>query len=278
MAGWGPLSAWKTFSVTCAKANLPFFDGFESGNLRKLWSTHTTNEGRVRVETGYARTGTYSALLDDSVRGGSYSTAGLILTVNLEGQSDVNLDFWWREFYDENDAADGVFLSDDNGSTWQKVLSFNNGPYSYRNDVIDLDAAASTYGLTFNKCFLVKFQFYDDFPISTDGYSIDDVKVYNRLTAPTLISPSGTISDTTPTYTWNHVPGANKYRVNVYSIDLSSNVLSKIATTSSACSGGTCTYTQPTALAAGTYRFKVKAYNVGGWGPVSTWKWFTISP
>jgi hypothetical protein len=277
-AGWGPISAWMKFNITCARANFPFSDGFETGTLRSMWSTYTTDEGRVQVSSSYKHGGTYSVLLDDTTDNATYSTAGLILTINLAGQTEVDLGFWWREFGDENDPEDGVFISDDFGSTWKKVLSFNGGPSSYRKDVIDLDAEAASSGISFTGCFQIKFQGYDNYSISTDGYSIDDVKVYNHMSAPSLVSPSGTITDTTPAYTWNQVTGANKYQLYVYSITGGTSVLNQIMSTSSACTGGTCSFTQPAALSTGNYRFRMRAYNMGGWGPFSTWKFFTISP
>jgi hypothetical protein len=64
----------------------------------------------------------------------------------------------------------------------------------------------------------------------------------------------------------------------VYSIGSGSNVLTMNLHKSGICSGGVCSHTQPTTLSAGDYRFKVRAYNKAGWGPVSMWKWFTVSP
>ncbi len=174
-------------------APLPFYDGFESGSLGAYWSTHATNQGRIRVSTSYPHAGSYSVLLDDSVSGGNYSEAGVILTVDLAGQSNVALDFWWREFSDENHSGDGVLISDDGGVSWCQVLSFNNGPNSYRNDVIDLDAAAASCGMSFNGAFQIKFQFYDNYPISSDGYAIDDVRVEAVGGAPTPTPAPGGI-------------------------------------------------------------------------------------
>ncbi len=96
------------------------------------------------------------------------------------------LDFWWREFLDENHAQDGVFISDDAGSTWYQVLSFNDGTSTWRRQVIDLNAAAITHALTLNDHFLIKFQFYDDDPVTDDGYAIDELQV--RPNAPPVLS------------------------------------------------------------------------------------------
>ncbi|MFH1038977.1 MAG: MBL fold metallo-hydrolase, partial [PVC group bacterium] len=97
-------------SPTPPAAAFPFYDGFESGVFGESWSIVTDNEGRVLVSMEYQFAGTYSALLDAD--NGTYSTAGLILTIDLSTQTDVDLSFQWREFADENHAQDGVFISD----------------------------------------------------------------------------------------------------------------------------------------------------------------------
>jgi hypothetical protein len=101
---------------------------------------------------------------------------------------------------------------------------------------------------------------------------------YGTPAAPVLISPSGTTSDTTPTYKWNQSDGATRYKLMVYSVASSSNVVIANLHFSGICSGGVCSYTPPTTLSPGDYRFKLRAYNRVGWGPVSPWMRFTISP
>ena len=170
-----------------AVASFPFYDNFESGSLGGDWSTSTTNEGRVRVSTSYPYAGSYSLLLDDSVNNSTTSIAAAILAIDLGSQTDVDLDFWWREFDDEYYLEDGVYLSDDNGATWERVLAFSKDPTSWRHQVIDLDEAAQASGLTLNSQFQIKFQFYDNTPIPDDGFAIDEVRV-QAAPAPTPAS------------------------------------------------------------------------------------------
>jgi hypothetical protein len=42
-----------------------------------------------------------------------------------------------------------------------------------------------------------------------------------------LISPNGTISDTTPTYQWNESEGGTRYLLMVYSFTAGSNVIAE---------------------------------------------------
>jgi subtilisin family serine protease len=174
----GGLSDTGTFRVNVyAVAGFPFCDSFESGSLGSVWATYTTNEGRVQVSSSYPYSGAYSVLLDDSDNNPTVSDAAVILAVDLSGQSQVSLDFWWREFDDESHPEDGVFISDDEGASWHEAFSFNGGPSDFRNDVVDIDAAAAAHGLTLNDHFWIKFQFHDDYGIPTDGYAIDEVCV-----------------------------------------------------------------------------------------------------
>ncbi|MBN1657466.1 MAG: carboxypeptidase regulatory-like domain-containing protein [Anaerolineae bacterium] len=137
--------------------SLPFADGFESGDLGSGWAIETDYTGRVRVGTAYPHTGTYSLLLDDRSAPQFESHAAAILALDLSAYEEVDLSFWWREFVDEDHVDDGVFLSDDDGATWVRVVSFNQGPFSFTRSVVDLDAQAAAAGMTLNDHFLVKF-------------------------------------------------------------------------------------------------------------------------
>ncbi len=157
-----------------------FYDGFETGTITPTWMITTTNEGRVQASTSDPYMGSYSALLDDSVANSVFSIAGIILPIDLSGNTELVLDFWWREYGNQNHAEDGVFISDDDGVTWCQAFSFNNGPSSYTNTQIDLIAAANNCGMTLGTNSQILFQFYDDNPIATDGYTIDEVNLYNQ--------------------------------------------------------------------------------------------------
>jgi hypothetical protein len=156
----------------------PVSETFETGELADSWAVETDYEGRVRVEPGYSHGGSYSLLLDSETVTTFKSHASGILALNLAAMAEANLSFWWRDLADEDDADDGVFISDDYGVTWYQAFSFSGYTSTeYRQDEIDLVAAASAADMTLNNHFLVKFQFYDNYPINSDGYAIDDVQV-----------------------------------------------------------------------------------------------------
>jgi hypothetical protein len=166
-------------------ATVPFHDGFESGlQLHDVWQEYQPNHGNVSVVPSEwpepaSYEGAYSLLLEGSDTYSGYETAAAILTVDLSGEAGALLDFWWREWNDENHPEDGVFISEDQGDTWYQVLSFNNGPSTYQHDIVDLAEQARIHGLTFTNVFQIKFQFYDNDDHPTDGYSIDEVRIRN---------------------------------------------------------------------------------------------------
>lgn len=94
--------------------------------------------------------------------------------------------------------------------------------------------------------------------------------------APTLVSPSGTISDVMPTYRWNAVSTATDYHLWVDGP--SGNLIKQWNSAASVCLGGSCSLTPNVVLAAGSHLFWVQARNAAGDGPWSSALTFQASP
>jgi len=93
--------------------------------------------------------------------------------------------------------------------------------------------------------------------------------------APTLLAPSGTVSTNPPEFQWSAISGATQYRLAVYSYGTGSYIIiTNISTT--ACSGTVCTYTPPSALASGDYKFKMLTYNSYGASGYTDWMSFSV--
>jgi subtilisin family serine protease len=160
-------------------ATLPYSTGFESGVFDSYWQTAVTANGRVRLLTTNTPRGAYHMVMDDGTSGG-YSQTEARLRLNLSGQTQVALSFWWKDFGDETQTQDGIYFSNNGGSSYVKV--YNLAPASYSNNTwrqvnLDLDALAASAGLSLTSTFVVKFQQYDDYPITTDGMAFDDISV-----------------------------------------------------------------------------------------------------
>jgi hypothetical protein len=92
-------------------------------------------------------------------------------------------------------------------------------------------------------------------------------------TVPTPQSPSGNITDTTPTYTWTKVTGATQYR---YQLLQGTTVIYTKTVTSPVCGATTCSNTPATALSYLAYKWKVQAMVGGVWKAYSPFKTFTV--
>jgi hypothetical protein len=97
--------------------------------------------------------------------------------------------------------------------------------------------------------------------------------------AATLVSPSGTITTHTPTYTWNAVSVATWYYLQVN--DPSGvRILQWYTAAACGCASGTgtCSLTPTTVLASGAGRWWIQTNNSVGNGPWSAPMDFTVSP
>ncbi len=161
-------------------ATVPYSTGFESGSLDQYWTTASTNNGRIQVFSSYSPHGGSYQLAMDCSANGTFSYNEALLNLDLSGQTEVDLNFWWKEFGDETHSGDGIYFSADDGDTFVKVQDLNGQSYSnqtwtYFN--LDLDALASANGLTLSSTFVVKFQQYDNYKMTSDGFTFDDIEV-----------------------------------------------------------------------------------------------------
>ena len=176
--------------MPASSAQPDFCVDFESGSLPDFMSAEiTTNSGatgRVEVLSRYPATGAYGVEVDTicPANCGPFTRQAVIMSVDLAGLTDVELDFWLREFDDENHAEDGVFISDDGGANYQRIYSFNDHPNAFSQITLDLDVETTNVGMNFVDGFLIKFQGYDNYNIASDGYSLDDICVFKIADPP----------------------------------------------------------------------------------------------
>jgi len=119
-------------------------------------------------------------------------------------------------------------------------------------------------------------QAHAGYPVSEKiGPRPDLKKAIQKLERPVPVSPSGTITDPTPTYKWNRVPGATKYNIVVY--EGTTSIYGGVFT-SGICNATTCSVTPSNVLTAGNYKWRVRAYIGSSWKSFSAWKTFTDNP
>ena len=93
--------------------------------------------------------------------------------------------------------------------------------------------------------------------------------------AATLVSPNGSITDTTPTYTWNKVTAATWYYLWVNGP--SGAVIQQWYESSAVCGASTCSATPATGLATGNHTWWIQTWNSTGVGPWSNGMSFTAA-
>ena len=96
--------------------------------------------------------------------------------------------------------------------------------------------------------------------------------------APTLVSPTGTITTATPGFTWNAVSNAATYRLVVRNASSVAVIDSTVSPTAAACptNTGMCSLSPGTSLSNGGYTWTVAATNTAGTGTSATGS-FTVS-
>jgi len=176
-----------------APAILPFFCGFETGTLESCFSfTSSVGTGRCLIlkdstntwGTTSAHSGLYYLVLDCKPTG--LNRNDLDLHLDLAGEAQAILSFWWSDFNDESHAEDGVWISD-NGVSFSKILNLPGGDYvdlQWNFFEIDIDSAATANGMSLTSNFIIRFSQYDDYWIhgGNDGHLYDDINVQNPLT------------------------------------------------------------------------------------------------
>jgi hypothetical protein len=184
------------FTITVSSgsyASLPYSTGFETA-LDAYWTTSSSNSyGRIqRVTTNTPHGGSYHLTMDVNTSN-QYSENHADLKVNLSGYTNASVSFWWKDFGDENHTNDGVYFSSNGGSTFTKVYTFTPASYSttYSQFTLDIDALCAANGLTMTSTFVIRFQQYDNYPISSDGMSFDDISVTGTTgTTPPITAES----------------------------------------------------------------------------------------
>ncbi|HET9590697.1 MAG TPA: hypothetical protein VFO91_18050, partial [Anaerolineales bacterium] len=100
--------------------------------------------------------------------------------------------------------------------------------------------------------------------------------------AATLNSPSGSITDTTPTYSWDRVSASAWYYLWVSRVnadDTLTTVYTKWYESPAVCTASTCSVTPPgLTLSSGNYRWWLRTWNAGEYGPWSSGMNYTVGP
>lgn len=99
----------------------------------------------------------------------------------------------------------------------------------------------------------------NNYVIADTELMISDVAVNQVI----LMSPSGTIEDSTPRYTWDEDPASTRYKLWI-GYDNGERIFTQWYESSDICSEGSCSITLESELSAGSYDWWIKCWNVYG--------------
>lgn len=158
-------------------ANLPYSTGFESG-IDQYWQTQSSSAfGRIVAEAANGPRSGLQHLTMSSTLNGQAVQNDADLCLNLNGQTDVDLTFWWKSLGDEVHAADGVWFSNDGGATFTQVFTLSGNPGIWQPITLDVDQLASQFAMALTNTFVIRFSQFDDEVIGMDGFAFDDISV-----------------------------------------------------------------------------------------------------
>lgn len=186
------------FHARTSAQTILFEDNFESGSFKTEWKATpnlTGANGVVEVTTDSKANGQYGVRMGKSTAGnGAFTTNVLDLRLNnLAGRTALEMTFNIKDISDETHVQDGLYLSNNGGSSFVKVYDFKPDLWCDEYGLFppfDIYQLAIKNGLTLNNQFIIRIQQYDndDFCCGdADGFYIDNVKVYvPNLTYATL--------------------------------------------------------------------------------------------
>lgn len=175
-------------------ASLPFFDDFETSELGEPWHWRVPYYEDMVTEikpSGIVAPVFFDSLMGQSLKMGnsadrSYSTNALDLHLNLSRAQAPELSFWIYDNYDETHPQDGLFFSDDGGTTFRKVYNFDGDQWGDkvfgRLYALNIKNLANEHKLNLSSTFIIRFQQHDDDDFEgtrtiSDGIYLDNVRV-----------------------------------------------------------------------------------------------------
>ncbi|MBR9921154.1 MAG: T9SS type A sorting domain-containing protein [Bacteroidetes bacterium] len=165
-----------------------FEDDFESGIFQPSWTIHTNisgDNGLVEIADDVGVNDSKGVKIGKSDNSPLLTTNALDLHLNLDGYTQVALEFDLAKYWDDTHPEDGIFFSDDNGNTFEKVVNF--APDNWCSStygsfpLVYVSKLAEEYDLDLNNNFIIRFQQagIKEFSGVGDGFYLDNVMVFD---------------------------------------------------------------------------------------------------
>ncbi|MEO8376487.1 MAG: alpha-amylase family glycosyl hydrolase, partial [Candidatus Sumerlaeota bacterium] len=169
---------------TAAHAVTIFTDSFASSTLGASWTKGGTATWRVQTSTTYRNGASGYGVAFDSSASSTYATSRLDLHQNLAGYSTLSLSFKMRNVGDEIQSQDGVYISADGVTFYKCSWTYPAIGSTFNTQTVDISATASTNHIVLGPDAVIRFQQYDNSPLSSDGIAIDDVTLTGVIATP----------------------------------------------------------------------------------------------
>ena len=179
---------------------LPWTEGFEDVgptldfntnqsliNGTCVWSYEKTNNGWIQFGL-YAHSGSQAAAMD-AYPAGTMSENYIIATLNLSNYStstDLELSFWHRNYGEEDQPNDRVWIRGSNADPWIEIYDlYDDDNLSGWVEVtgLDIDSEISGAGQTITSTFQLRFGQEDNFSFDNDGRVFDDIMITGTIAA-----------------------------------------------------------------------------------------------
>lgn len=157
---------------------------FESGSFNENVTYYESDvAGRQTFSGTYKRSGTYGMMLDRNPSG-DYTLNEIITAYDFTGANWLAVEYYHYDQGDEETVgsdhvghhnSDAVYYSCDN-NTWYLLTSLGNVGTSWTRGYHVISDDADWCG-TANSSFAIKWTQYDNYPVTSDGRALDDIKI-----------------------------------------------------------------------------------------------------
>ncbi|MEL6650695.1 MAG: T9SS type A sorting domain-containing protein, partial [Bacteroidota bacterium] len=219
----------KVYEEAVSYASLPFADDFETGALGDAWAWRSDEStvspltdlikptARFELSSTLGINQSFAPQLGkrcDETNNFNLVMLDLHLDIDTTLFDSVQLSFYIRDWAEENQPQEGIYLSSDSGETFTKIFEYDFSLYAlstFTKLSLPLKELSDSVGVPLSQRTVIRFQQYDDTDFSTntagtnprDGYVIDSVVVngkpisssndpdaYNRLNASVFPNPA----------------------------------------------------------------------------------------
>lgn len=217
------------FAHTQAQAALtiPVYESFDGVDLNESysqvagsrefaslpgWTAETAAESRIAFRSDFTIDGARPGNILSMDNPGGGGVNNVIMTMDASALTVANdtlmLSFNWYDHGDEGDVTDAVSVRGSDADPWLEIYSFaansNNGAWSTVTN-LDISTLLSENAQEFSTTSQIRFSQTDNFPINTDGISLDNVFV--ELAQPKTVSPApATLTADMVNYTKKDIP------------------------------------------------------------------------